>query len=247
MDMPALDIALTALVVYAAFVVRGMSGFGSSLVAMPLLAFIMPIHTAVPLMGLLVFVLFWFLLVRDRHDVIWREVWLLLAPTLAGVAAGIYFFSSLGNPLLLKFLGVVTIAYAVYALAVQRTGLPQARCSQRWAIPAGFASSFIDTLVGGGSGGTMIVIYLHLRGVGKMEFRATAAMLWFFEMSARVFGYTVAGYYTANTLMLVALMLPVMWFATWCGERIHSRISQQTFSRLLAALLIASGVMLLLK
>jgi uncharacterized membrane protein YfcA len=246
MDFSYIQITLIALIVFAAFVVRGMSGFGSSLVAMPLLVFIMPIHAAVPLMGLLAFLLFCCVLVRDWRDVIWREVRLLLVPTLSGVAAGIFLFSSLENRLLLKCLGVVTIAYAIYALAVHYSGLPRVRCSERWAILAGFSSSFIDTMFGGG-GGTLIVIYMHLRQIGKVEFRATAAMLWFFELAARVFGYTVAGYYTAGTLLLAALMLPVMWFATWCGERIHSRIGQEAFSKLLAVLLIASGVTLLLK
>jgi len=245
-EISQIQIGLTALIVFASFVVRGMSGFGSSLVAMPLLVFVVPIHVAVPLMGLLVFVLFCFLLVRDRRDVIWREVWLLLGPTLAGVAAGIFLFASLDNGLLLKCLGGVTIGYAIYALAVHYFGLPEFRCSERWAVPAGFGGSFIDTVFGGG-GGTMIVIYMHMRRIGKVEFRATAAVLWFFEMAARVSGYTLAGYYTVGTLLLVALMLPVMWFGTWCGERIHSRITQETFSRLLAVLLIASGVTLLLK
>ena len=66
------QVLLTAAVVYAAFFVRGMSGFGTSLVAMPLLVFVLPIRTAVPLMGLLVFVLFVFLTIRDRRDVLWR-------------------------------------------------------------------------------------------------------------------------------------------------------------------------------
>jgi hypothetical protein len=241
-----IQIALTALIVFASFVVRGMSGFGSSLVAMPLLVFVMPIHAAVPMMGLLVFVLFCFLLVRDRRDVIWRELWLLLGPTLIGVVAGIVLFRALDNQLLLKCLGVITIGYALYALAVHYFGLPEVKCSERWAVLAGFSGSFIDTLFGGG-GGTVIVIYMHLRRIGKVQFRATAAVLWFFEMTARVLGYTFAGYYTASTLLLAALMLPMVWGGTWCGERIHSRISQETFSKLLAVLLIASGVTLLLK
>jgi len=45
----------------------------------------------------------------------------------------------------------------------------------------------------------------------------------------------------------VALMLPLMWLGTWCGEHIHSRISQATFSKLLAVLLMASGITLLLR
>ena len=51
MEIAPAHIVLTALIVFAAFVVRGMSGFGSSLVAIPLLVFVVPIHVAVPLMA----------------------------------------------------------------------------------------------------------------------------------------------------------------------------------------------------
>lgn len=240
------QVLLTAAVVYAAFFVRGMSGFGTSLVAMPLLVFVLPIRTAVPLMGLLVFVLFVFLTIRDRRDVLWREIRLLLIPTLAGVAAGLVLFSRLDSTLLLRCLGVVTVAYAVYALAVHYFGLPPARCSERWALPAGFAGSFVDTMFGGG-GGTIVVVYMHLRGVGKVQFRATVAMLWFFEMIARIGGYAASGYYTQPVLVLAALLLPVMWLGTWSGERVHHRVSPETFSKLLAVMILASGIALLLK
>jgi uncharacterized membrane protein YfcA len=245
-ELSQVQIALAALIVFVSFFVRGMSGFGSSLVAMPLLVFVMPIHMAVPLMGLLALVLLGAILVRDRGHVIWRELWLLLPSTLVGVVAGVILFASLNNTFLLKCLGGVTIAYAVYALAIQYLGLPELRCSERWAIPAGFGGSFIDTMFGGG-GGTVVVMYMHLRRIGKVEFRATTAMLWLFEMLARAGGYTIAGYYSVEMLKIVAIMLPVMWLGTWCGERVLSRISQQTFSKLLALLLIASGVSLLLK
>lgn len=49
-----LQIALSACVVFGAFVVRGMSGFGAGMIGIPLLAFMMPVHTAVPMFGLLV-------------------------------------------------------------------------------------------------------------------------------------------------------------------------------------------------
>lgn len=241
-----LQLVLTALIVFASFVVRGMSGFGASLVAIPLMVFVLPIHSAVPMMSLLVFVLFAVLLVRDQRDVIWRELWLLLGPTLAGVVAGILLFKALDNILLLKCLGAVIIGYAVYALAVHYVGLPAIKCSEYWAFPAGFAGSFVDTMFGGG-GGTVVVIYMHLRGIGKTQFRATTAVLWFCEMAARVLGYAAVGYYTPGTLLLAALMLGPVWAGTWCGEHIHSRISQETFSKLLALLLIVSGATLLLK
>ena len=160
--------------VLAAYVVRGMSGFGAGLVAAPMLAFVLPVHVVVPLSGLLVFVLFVFLTIRDRRDVIWREFKLLVAPTIIGVVAGLFLFRSLDNQVLLIGLGSFLMIYAVYMLAVHAFGLPQFRCSERWAFPLGFAGSFLDTLFGGG-GGALVVIYLHARGLGRMEFRATVA------------------------------------------------------------------------
>jgi uncharacterized membrane protein YfcA len=241
-----LQLAWTGLVVLFAFVVRGASGFGSGLVAIPLLVFALPIHVAVPMMGLLVFILFLFLTVRDRRDVLWDELMRLLPPTLLGVAAGALLFRNLDSSLLVKLLGLFIVGYALYVFGVHYFGMPQMRCSPAWAYPLGFLSAAFDTLFGGG-GGTLIVVYMHLRGVGGVQFRATVAMLWFFEMIARIASYAIAGFYTAETLLLVALMLPLVWAGTRIGERIADSLSQEVFSRLLAALLLASGASLLVK
>jgi uncharacterized membrane protein YfcA len=232
--------------VLAAYVIRGMSGFGAGLISAPLLALVLPVHVVVPLSGLLVFVLFIFLTIRDRHSVIWSELKLLVPPTLAGVLAGLFMFRSLDNHVLLTLLGSFLIVYASYMLAVHAFGLPQFRCSRAWALPLGFAGSFFDTLFGGG-GGTLVVIYMHARGIGRTEFRATVATLWFVEMIARTSGYGLGGYYTRDVLLMVAALIPVMWLGTWIGERLGNRVSPQTFSRILAVLLLGSGVSLLVK
>lgn len=245
-NLGAIQLAFAAGVVFGAFIVRGMSGFGAGLVATPLLVLAISIHTAVPMMGLLAFILFIFLTIRDRRDVIWNELKLLVPPTILGVAAGTLLFTRLDSALLLRLLGVFIIAFALYVLAVHHFGLPKIHCSRGWALPVGFAGATVDTMFGGG-GGTLVVIYMHLRGIGKMQFRATVAVLWFFEMVARIAGYAIAGYYTLPTLMFAALMLPVMWAGTYAGERIGNRISQDTFSKVLAVMLILSGVSVLLK
>lgn len=233
-------------VVFGAYVVRGMSGFGAGLVATPLLAFLLPISTVVPVTALVVFLLFILLTLRDRHQVLWDEFRRLVLPTLVGVVGGLYLFTMLDNRLLLKLLGGFLVAYAAYMLLTQWVGMKQLRLSEKWALPLGFLGSFIDTLFGGG-GGTLVVIYMHGRGVGKAEFRATLAVLWFVEMIARIGGYTLAGYYTPSTLALVAAMLPFMLLGTWLGEKINARISQETFTKILAAMLLLSGTSLMLK
>ncbi|MGQ0523128.1 MAG: sulfite exporter TauE/SafE family protein [Betaproteobacteria bacterium] len=245
-DFGTRQMMMAAAIVFGAFVVRGTSGFGAGMVAVPLLVFVVPIHTAVPMMGLLAFVLFIFLSIRDRHEVVWEELKILVPVTILGVVAGALLFKHLDSIVLLRLLGGFIIAFAVYVLAVQYFGLPQVRCSQRWAAPVGFLGAAGDTMFGGG-GGTLVVVYMHLRGIGTAQFRATVAVLWFFEMIARLAGYALSGYYTVSTLAFAVMMLPFVWAGTLVGERIGNRISQETFSKLLALMLLAAGTSVLLK
>ena len=241
-----LQLALAAAIVFVAFVVRGMSGFGAGMIGVPLLAFLMPVHTAVSMFGLMVLFLFVFLSIRDWGAVVKDELKRLIVPTLLGVAAGTMLFANLDNRLLLQMLGGFLIAYALYAFAVHYFGLPEFTCSPRWAYPVGFVGAFIDTLFGGG-GGTLVVIYLHMRRIGRTPFRATVAALWLAEMIARILGYGAAGYYSKETLLLCALLVPMMGAGTWVGERLGNRISQESFSKLMALLLMVAGVSLLAK
>jgi len=245
-EFSAAQVAVVAAIVFGAFVVRGTSGFGAGMVAIPLLVFVIPIHTAVPMMGLLAFILFIFLSIRDRHDVVWDELKLLVPTTILGVVAGAVLFKNLDSVVLLRLLGVFIMAFAVYVLAVHHFGLPQVRCSRRWAPPVGFVRAAVDTMFGGG-GGTLVVVYMHMRGIGTAQFRATVAVLWFFEMIARLAGYALSGYYTLSTLLFAALVLPLVWAGTHLGERIGNRISQETFSKVLAVMLLLSGISVLLK
>jgi len=239
-----LQIAIAACIVFGAFVIRGMSGFGAGMIGIPLLAFLMPVHTAVSMFGLLVLVLFIFLSIRDWGVVVKEELKVLIVPTLLGVVGGVLLFKHLDNRLLLHLLGGFLIAYSIYALAVQYVGLPDFTCTQRWAFPVAFVGAFIDTLFGGG-GGTLVVIYMHMRRIGRAQFRATVAALWLAEMIARILGYGAAGYYNTDILLLCALLLPVMGAGTWVGERLGNRISQETFSKLMALLLLLTGASLL--
>lgn len=241
-----LELLWAAASMFAAFTIRGMSGFGAGMIAVPLMAFVVPLQVAVPLNSLLVFVLFIALMIRDHQRIDWTELRRLIPPTMVGAVAGLWLFATLDNRMLVLMLGGFLVVYALYMMTVSVLGLPQLRCSTRWAWPAGAVGGFFDTIFGGG-GGTLVVIYVNARGIARDSFRATLAALWFFEMLARIAGYAWSGYYTEQVLWLLVLMLPVMGVATLVGERLGNRIDGETFTRLLAVLLFASGVSLLAK
>lgn len=245
-EFSALTIALIGAVVFVAYIVRGMSGFGTSLVAIPILAFILPLHTAVPLMTLIGLSVTVILGIRDRQHVRWDEMLRLLPPTLVGVFAGIYLFSALDPRLMQRLLGGFIVVYAIYMIASQFIKTQMRPCSSRWAWPAGFGSAFIDSMFGGG-GGPLVVIYMHRRGYEPVTFRSTLAVLWLVELVVRVGGYAVGGYYRWAVVLTAIILLPVMWLGNRTGEAISRRMSQRAFARLIAVVLFASGVSLLLK
>lgn len=239
-------VALTGAVVFLAYIVRGMSGFGTSLVAIPMLVFIMPMHTAVPMMTLIGLTVTVILGIRDRDHVRWDEMRHLLPPTLVGVFAGIYLFTALDPRFMQRLLGGFIAVYAVYMVVSQFVRTQMRPCSRRWGWPAAFGSAFVDSMFGGG-GGPLVVIYMHRRGYEPVTFRATLAVLWLVELVVRVIGYSMGGYYNRAVLLTALLLLPVMWLGNRSGEAISRKLSQRTFSRLIAVVLLASGISLLLK
>jgi uncharacterized membrane protein YfcA len=241
--LDAVTIVVAAVTVLVSAVVRGMSGFGTSLVAIPILVFFLPIHAVIPMMSMLGLVAMLLVGVRDRSHVRWEELRRLIGPTLLGVLAGVYVFRLLEAGIMQKLLGSFIVGYALYIIAAQFMRMRAKRCSERWAAPAAFIGATLDTMFGGG-GGLMVVIYMHRRGYDKVEFRATLAVLWLLELIVRCGGYALSGYYETALLLLIAVTVGFMWVGQRIGERLTSAMSPPAFARVLACILFASGVSL---
>lgn len=231
-----------AAVLVVAYVVRGITGFGSALVAVPLLALILPLRVVVPTIVLLDYLASLSHGVHHRKAVRWAEVASILPPALLGLATALYIFQKADAELLRQALGVFVLGYALYSLLVpQGTGLG----SRLWAGPLGFFAGLIGTLFG--TGGPFTVIYLGLRGLTKNHFRGTIAVIFLLDGGSRVLGYIGSGFYGSHNLWLIAAGLPIMAAALFAGGHIHTRITPQGFKRAVAFVLIGSGLALLLR
>jgi uncharacterized membrane protein YfcA len=229
-----------ALIISAAYVVRGIAGFGSGLIAIPLLAFFLPLSVAVPIVVLLDYISSFSQGMKNREAVQWKEIVPLLPFTLIGVFTALFVFKYVDANLLPKIMGAFIIIFAVYTLlsVTVKSGY-----SRKWAVPAGSFGGLIGTLFG--TGGPFYVIYLKLRGLDKTKFRATFATIFIMDGTVRLFGYLGLGFFNKDTLPLVALTIPVMALGLWVGGQIHTTLSQQAFQRAISVLLIASGFVLL--
>jgi uncharacterized membrane protein YfcA len=234
-----------AAVVFVSYAVRGSTGFGG--VTVPLLALIMSVKTIAPMVTFLGLISSWIILRSDHRHVAWRALWNVLPWCAVGVAVGIYFFKTLESGTLAKALGVFAIAYGLHSLWRTWRPPPSRRLPLGVIAPvAGTVGGFVGALFGA-SAGMFFAIYLDLLKFPKVEFRATVAAILFGLGVMRGAGYVWAGAYDRDALTICAAALPVMALGVWAGNHIHANLDQLKFQRFVAAILIASGVPLLLR
>ena len=209
-------LGLAALIIIIAYTFRGVAGFGSGLIAIPLLVLILPISVVVPMMVLLDYTASVAHSIKHRETTQWRIIWPLLPFTVIGVLIALFLFKSVDTHLLVKSLGIFILLFALYNLFGPK---PRYQGSMLWAVPAGTLGGLVGTLFG--TGGPLYVIYLQLRHLDKTAFRATVASIFMIDGGIRVTGFLFSGFFTRETLLLAITGLPLMLLAMYLGGHIH--------------------------
>ncbi len=242
--MPVIDVGTVlyaGAVLFVAYLVRGIAGFGSGLIAVPLLALRFPVTVVVPLVVFLDYVGSASQGVKNRSHIVWKDQLPLIPFSLIGVGIGLFLLNTMSKPGLGKALGGFVLIYAIYQLLP----LPTLRGSQLFAVPCGLLGGFIGTLFG--TGGPLYVMYFNLRQMTKTGFRATFASNFLIDGGIRLAAYATAGLLHGAVLLSMVAALPVVSAGLYVGGRVHTGFSQETFKRFISVLLLCSGIALLLK
>jgi uncharacterized protein len=235
----ALPIALPALL--AGYLIFGLTGFGTALIAAPILAHAMPVATIVPLLALLDCVAAFSTGLRRSKDLSKTELKLLLPLMLLGTIVGATLLIYLPPRAMMTALGLFVICYAVYGLC---TPPPTTHISRGWAAIFGPIGGIFSATFG--SGGPIYAMYLSRRLHERNAFRATQATLLGFATITRGVIFAIAGFYTDGRLLILAvLLLPAMIAGLWVASLIAGRLSRERFLHVLHFVLIASGLSLL--
>lgn len=237
-----IDIVIATGIIALAYLVRGIAGFGSGLIAIPLLALLMPLSVAVPLIVFLDYVASASHGIKHREAIQWREIVSLLPFAIVGVLTALFIYNSVDMEVLKVWLGCFVLLFAIYSL-FSFTG--NTLISSLWAVPAGGLGGMIGTLFG--TGGPFYVLYLKFRNVEKTQFRATFATIFLLDGAGRLAGYIFSGFFSLDLVLMIAVAIPLMMIGMFIGGQIHTNMSQQTFQRAISVLLVFSGVALLFK
>jgi uncharacterized membrane protein YfcA len=233
----------TALVVFAGYLIFGVTGFGASPITIPVLVHVLPLAFVLPLAALLDLASGLALGFHTRQQAATRELLVLVPFTIAGLTLGVTLLINLPRVATLRALGVFVCAYALRLMLRRETSR---RLARWWAAPAGITGGVVGALFG--MGGPPYVAYIAGRVPDPAAQRATISHMVILNVGLRVVAFAFAGFLLSRALWIaVAMLLPVAWTGVWVGHQLHVRVAAPTVARAIGGVLLLSGAALIVR
>jgi hypothetical protein len=240
--LSAISLVVVSLTVFVAYVVFGICGFGSTLIAVPLMAHFLPLTVVIPVIVLVDCVASVRQGLRLHAGMNKRELLAMLPFILVGMVVGALVLVRTPGNVLLPLLGLFVTAYGLY-YALRHESVFQVA---RWtAAPIGLFAGAMSSLFG--MAGPLYVMYLAGRGSTPEQIRATMPVIFSFTTIGRIALFAAMGLITQDVLVMAAILAPVMLLGVWCGNRWHAKFTRANVVRAIGAVLTLSGASLLLR
>lgn len=228
------------LIFVGAGTVRGAVGFGDALFAMPLLAMILPLRTATPLMAVIAFFAAVVIVLRDWKHVEIKSAAILTVSGMVGIPIGIRMIRVVDEAVVLVILGIVLIGFAGWNLRAKESN---------WQISRKLAPMFglMAGILGGAynTSGPPLVIYGTLRRWELSRFRAMLQAYCIVGSVWALSWHAMEGNLSQDVFVYSAWSLPLVIVATMVAQRMTEGMDRQRFVTLVYWLLIALGIGLL--
>ena len=235
------ETAALAGIAFLGALIFGITGFGAALVTIPLATHFVSLKFALALFVLVDLAAALSVGLENPKNAV-RAEWTRLVPMiLVGTALGVTLLVNLPRDTGMLLLGLFVLGFGIYTL------LPHGRSrviAPGWAWLAGLAGGITSTVFG--AGGPPYAIYLSQRGLTKEQYRATMGFATMTSISVRAAAFTLTGILLVPDVWVKALAaVPAGLAGIWVARKMFVRISRDMLLRVVAALLVVSGVSLI--
>ena len=220
------------LIIFMAGLTQGLSGFGSILLSIPLLAIFLDIKIVIPLTALVGLSMSLVLLFHLRPYLDWKKIYPLLIAAIPGIPLGVIFLKKLDKTVILCVLGIVLIAYSLYSLLSRSTGK---RISGHWAYPFGFMAGCLGGAFG--ATGPAVIVYTSLQAWSKDQIKVTLQGFFVISGAIIVLFQALNGLTNFTVLLFYGVSLPMLILGTYVGSLFYGMIREETYRRVMFVLL----------
>lgn len=229
------------IVTIVAYTVFGLSGFGSTVISVPILAHFLPVSYLVPLMALLDCISATFMGTSGREHVEKSELKRIIPFMFVGFVVGATLLVKVPDAYLRAALGIFAALIGLHSIV---NPVLTHRISRWWSVPVGIVGGALATVFG--AGGPIYAAYLSGRIDDKAKTRATMSALISISAFTRAVVYAISGLLLHMTILLGGLVLaPFVWIGLRLGGRIHVGLTQLQMRRVVGAIVLMTGLSLL--
>jgi len=233
--------AAGAVVILVASFVMGLTGFGIALVAMAFLPWLMPPATAIIVLTIYALVFSLVVMVQLRRDITPLSLLDLFAGTIVGTPLGVWLLASLPVSALNRLIGLVLVT----VVALERYGTLPRLSGHGWALGAGFVAGVVGGAVG--TPGPPVVVYATTQQWSPRTLKANLMTFFAVNQGLILLGYWWAGLLTPPVLTAAGVFAAPALAGLVAGMALFGRLDAVAFRRIVFALLLVSGLLLLVR
>ena len=231
-------------VVLLGYTVLGLTGFGSALVIVPLLAWQWPLPEVVALTLLMDVPASAFHSGLNWRQVQWRELRRLLPGLVLGTLMGLWLMQHMQSRWPLLVLGLYVASVGLNALRPKAASTVPA--TPVWAYPAGMAIGLVEMLFG--TAGPLVVAWLSRRVKDAAQMRASTPMIITVAAATVLGGMAWEGRLSSTLLwQRWTVLIGVALLGVWLGHRVAHHVPVARLRQIICGLLVVSGLILALK
>jgi uncharacterized membrane protein YfcA len=240
-DQSVVHLVYGAAIVFAAGIVKGLTGFGFALVVVPVLVILFDPKSAIPVIVMLNAASNVPLYFHSRKSATPRHLWPLIAAGMISIPVGTYLLISLDTS---AIRAVVGLAVCVFALAFLMGFRRQIKHERSGFVGAGLISGVLNGLIS--TGGPPAILFLSNQGMARDRFRANLITYFLFQNAVTIVLHVSSGLVSRETLRLTGVFVPTLAVGLWVGTRLVRRVPETTFRKAVLAIVLITGLMAVL-
>lgn len=233
-------IIFVGILLFSSAYIKGITGFGTSLIAIPLLvAFVLEPAEARALIVSINIILNLYILFSSRQLTFsdYKPYTMLIISVFVAAIASVVLLGSLTSEAFGIMLGILLLITAINRFFNIKFNIKNPK---RYFIPLGLVGGTLNTLLGAGS--VPVLIFLGNTNIKKSDFRLTVSLFLLILNTGSLISFVISNTFNTTIALWALLFTPIMFLGTFFGIKSQHIFNEKVFSKLVAILLFVIGI-----
>ena len=232
------QVLLGIIVIFLAGMIQGITSFGFSLLAVPLLGLFLPFKVVVPMLVIYSLFLNSVILVNVKKHINLKSISILIICGIIATPFGTYLLKVMDEEILQTSVGFIVAISGILFFFGYKVQVKREKLSY---IPVGLLSGVLNGSVS--LSGPPIILFLTNQGVEKQTFRANLTSYFWVLNLITIPTYFYSGLISSDVIKYTSYLFPGLLIGVLLGVRLGNKVDEKIFKKLTLILIIFMGIL----